>query len=611
MAACVAVRAQTPAADAAFRQGLEAYRAGKCPEAVRQLSQSPDTPRAFLMMGRCYLEMADFVKAQAAFEQYSRAVPGDEEASILAARAAEGAGNTARAIAALEALHKQAPASLAVQDALAEAYVQAGKPERAGPLYRTVLAAQPGDIGATAGLAEIAASESQWAESAELYQKVLERSPDNVAANTGMGRAQSQLGRTAAAIPYFLHAARLRPDDWPLAKLLASCYVKTARWSEAIQVLEYDSLSHAEDEEATGWMAESFRHTGGTARAEQYYRAVLQRAAGNVTARLTLANLLYDGKRAKEAKEQYVLVWKARPDLAEIGDRAGQIAEQENNLPEAIQYYAGACRSSDATVAMRTRLARLYVRTGDLANAKTTLETILGTEPGNREAKTMLAEVAVKSGRMDDAVRLAAELLPGEPNNVTLLRLLGEDALKHNNDTAAADYLERAESVDGKDRDLRFELVSIYTNNDSLDRLSRAFDLMNEYVGLYPDDYEGYLLLANLYRRKGSAADAQDYFTRGFNKMPAKPPARMSWAYNSLGLLLLSEGRYEEALESQLKAVGLNPTDATAVYNLALTYIKLKRKEEVNATREKLSQMASPELLSSLDEQIQRSRINR
>ena len=91
---------------------------------------------------------------------------------------------------------------------------------------------------------------------------------------------------------------------------------------------------------------------------------------------------------------------------------------------------------------------------------------------------------------------------------------------------------------------------------------------------------------------------------------PAQPPPRLSWAYNSLGLLLLSEGKYEEALASQLKALELNPADANAEYNLALTYLKLKRKDEVNAARTKLSQMAAPDLLSSLDETIQRSRIN-
>jgi tetratricopeptide (TPR) repeat protein len=611
VAVCAVARAQTAPSDAAFRQGSDAYRSGNCPDAVRLLSQSQSSPRALLMMGRCYLEMADYSKAQTALEQYNRTVPGDETAAVLLARAAEGAGRTAQAVVMLEALRKQSPASLAVQDALAEAYARSGKPEQAVPLYRAVLTVQPRDLGALAGIAEMALSASQWDAAAEQYKKVLELSPDSAPANAGVGRAQLQLGHVDAAVPYLLHATQLRPGDWPLVRALANCYIRMSQWGNAIQSLEYDSIAHADDAEATGWMVQALAHTGDTAHAERYYRAVLQNAAGNFMARITLADLLYESKRWKDAKEQYVQVLKARPELFDISDRVGQIAEQENNLPEAIQYYARACHSPNATNVMKMRLARLYFRTGDMANARTTLEAVLGADPDNREIKTMLMQVAAKTDRMDDAVRYAADLLPGDPNNAALLRLLGEDALKHNNDGAAADFLERAEAVDPKDRDLRFELAGIYTNNDSLDKLPRAFDLMNEYVGLYPEDYEGFLLLANLYRRKGDAADAHDYFTRGFNKMPAKPPARLSWAYNSLGLLLLSEGKYEEALASQLKAVDLNPADATAVYNLALTYLKLKRKEDVNAAREKLSQMNSPELLASLDEQIRKSRINR
>ena len=609
--ACATVHAQTAPADAAFRQGSEAYRAGNCPEAVRLLTQSQGTPRASLMMGRCYLEMADFPKAQAALQRYNQAVPGDEEVAILLAQAVEGAGPAPQAVATLEELRKQQPASFAVQDALAAAYMESGKPDQAAQLYRAVLTAQPGDIGAMAGLAEIALSASQWELATEQYNKVLELSPDHAAANAGVGRAQLQLAHVDAAVPYLVHALRLRPGDWALTKSLANCYVKAGKWTDVIQTLEYDSAAHAEDEEATLWMVQAFGHVADTARAEQFYRAVLQHAAGNFPARISLADLLYDAKRMKEAKEQYILVLKARPTLYDVADRVGQIAEAENNLPEAIQYYARASASPNATTAMKSRLAHLYFRTGDMANARTALEAVLQAEPDNREIKTMLMQVAVKADHMDDAVRYASELLPGDPHNVALLRLLGEDALKHNNDAAAADFLERAQAADEKDRNLRFELVSIYTNNDSLDRLPRAFDLMNEYVGLYPDDYEGYLLLANLYRRKGDAAAALDYFNRGFDKMPPKPPARMSWAYNSLGLLLLSQGKYEDALANQLKALELNPSDSTAVYNLALTYLKLKRKDEVLAAREKLSQMSAPELLTSLDEQLQKSKINK
>lgn len=604
-----AVRAQS-AGDAVFRQGSELYRAGNCAEAVRQLAQSKGVPRASLLLGRCYLDMNDFAKARTALQEYNQATPGDEEATILLARAVQGAGDAAQAVSLLEDLKKKVPASLAVQSALADAYARSGKAAQAEQAYRAVLAVQPGDIAALSGLAALAAGAAQWNAAIPQYKKVLDLSPDNFAAAAGMGKAHLQLGQLNEAISPLQRAIALRPDDWELTKLLAGCFVKTSKWTEAIQTLEFNSLAHPEEEDVTAWMAEAFSHGTDPAHAEQYYRAVLQKASGNFTARLTLATLLYDSKRWKDAKEQYVLILKAKPNLYEISDRVGQMAEQDNNLPEAIQYYSDACRSPQATTAMKLRLARLYFRTDDMEHALPALENVQQVVPDNREVKMMLTQVAVKTKKMEDAVRYATELLPGDPNNVMLLRLLGEDALKRNNDGAAADFLERALAVDGKDREIRFELVTLYTNNEFLDRLPRAFDLMNEFVSQNPDDVEGYLLLANLYRRKSDPADAHAYFQRAFNKMPAKVPPQYSWAYSSFGLLLFSEGKFEEALVNQLKALDLNPADANAQYNVALTYLKLKRKDDVNGAREKLSQMNAPELLVSLDDQIQRSRIN-
>ncbi len=418
--------AQTAPVDAAFRQGAEAYRAGNCPEAVRLLTQSQGTPRAALLMGRCYLELGDFPKAQAALQKYNQTAPGDEEVAILLARAAEGAGGTPQAIMSLEDLRKQQPASLAVQDALAEAYAKSGKPEHAAPIYRAVLAAQPTDIGALAGLADIALAASQWDAATEQYKKVLELSPDHAAANAGIGRAQLQLGHVDAAVPYLVHALQLRPGDWELTKSLANCYIKASRWNDAARTLEYDSAAHAEDEAATSWMVQAFGHIADAARAEQYYRLVLQHAEGNFPARLSLADLLYDAKRTKEAKEQYIVALKSRPGLYDVADRIGQIAEQEGNLQEAAQYYARACASPNATTAMHSRLAHLYFRMGDMANARTALEALLKTEPDNRETKTLLMQVAAKTDHMEEAVRYANELLPGDPKNVALLRLLGE-----------------------------------------------------------------------------------------------------------------------------------------------------------------------------------------
>jgi tetratricopeptide (TPR) repeat protein len=91
--------------------------------------------------------------------------------------------------------------------------------------------------------------------------------------------------------------------------------------------------------------------------------------------------------------------------------------------------------------------------------------------------------------------------------------------------------------------------------------------------------------------------------------LPAQVPAGLSWAYDSYGIMLLEEKKYEEAITFESKAVELDPKDDVAQYNLALIYLKLKRKDDVNAAREKLSQLGSS-LVGRLDDQIAQSHIN-
>ena len=219
----------------------------------------------------------------------------------------------------------------------------------------------------------------------------------------------------------------------------------------------------------------------------------------------------------------------------------------------------------------------------------------------------MLVQVVVKLGQWDEAARLGAELLADDKNNLALLRLLGETALRRNREPEAADYLEKGLALDGKDRELRLSLARLYTDSEALNRQSRAIELLNEYVAVAPDDPEGYLLLANLYRKKSDTETARQFFERGFSRMPVEVPAHFSWAYNSFGIMLFSEKRYEDAVSFQVKAVELAPKDDQALYNLALTYLQLGRQEDLAAAREKLRQMGSP-LVESLEKYIEQKR---
>jgi tetratricopeptide (TPR) repeat protein len=125
---------------------------------------------------------------------------------------------------------------------------------------------------------------------------------------------------------------------------------------------------------------------------------------------------------------------------------------------------------------------------------------------------------------------------------------------------------------------------------------------MKDFVKKHTDDAEGYLLLAMLHRRKSEPDEAHEFFVRGFEKVPTQVPAHLSWAYSDFGKMLLQEGKFQDALTYQLKAVEMSPNDDDALMTLGLIYFQLNKDEELKAVREKLTQMSSP-LLPAFEEQ--------
>ena len=652
---------------------MELYRSGDCPSAIPQLERSTNVARANLPLGRCYLEASDFGKAQAVFAKYRESVPADEEGVVLMARSLELGGSADQAISLLDQSVKQTPDSIRLRDALADTYAKAGKKQEAKDVYSAVLGVQPADPAALVGLGSLEAAQSKWEAAAGLYERALAAAPANAAALVGMGSAQLSMNKNDAALPYLERAALARPDDWDLAKLLASSLMKAGKWPQVVQALEFHSLGHTNEQRVTSWMGEAFGQINEPARAEEYYKNVLRRSPTNLTGLLLLGNLLYDSKRLKESKEQYVQALKLRADLPEVNDRMGQMAELDNNLAEAKQYYEAASSSATATVPMRMRLARAYFAAAEAPKARATLEAVLRAEPANREAKTMLSRVALKTEKWDEAVRLSGELLAEDKKNPQLLRISGEglfrlgreedlgkarealqvvisaepkdreaktmlaqiesktqqwdeaarygmellavdrndelvlrlvaDAfLKRTRDPEAAEYLEQIVALHEDDRPTRFRLIEIYRKNDSMNRLPRALDLVNAFLKKNPEDAEGRIYLGEFLRRKPDLENAREAFAKGFQTLPPDPRPDLAWAYSSYGAMLFQD-KPEDAVPFQTKAVELNPKDDHALYDLAITYLHLRKREDLTATREKLVQMASP-LVATLDDEV-------
>jgi tetratricopeptide (TPR) repeat protein len=591
-----------------YQRGAALYRSADCRAAIPLLERAaPTNPRAGLLLGRCYFESQQWSKASEAFAAYQKSAPGDPEAAILMAHAQERAGNGDAAAAILNDFLKTNPNQQSVRTALGDVLVRLGRGSDAMAQHQSVLREQPADPGARIGLGLLLLHDEKWQEAIDQLEKVRPDVPEDSRVLGGIGTAYAALGNCDRAVDPLRLALDLSPDDYPLAKKVASCDVKLKKWGAVLSALRTGTIEESRDEEATRMVVEAYSASADLAGAEAYCRWAIIATPANVTAHLSLANLLFTGKRIREAYAEYAEVVKLKPDWPDIHERMGDISMDQKDPSDARQHYEAAVQSAKATDNARMKLARLCFSSDDLKCVTRSLEGVTG--PALQvQVKTLRARVEYKSENWDQAGLLANEALVGDPQNSALLRIAADVEARRNKPLEAADLYERALKLEPTNKDFVYRLAGLYYNYDELkDRLSRGVALLTDFLQKVQQDAEGYLLLANIYRKMNDLENAKLNFKTGFDKIQPPIPARLSWAYNAYGVLLYNENKFDEAYPYETQAVQLNPNDEASQLNFALLCLELGKTEELNSAREKLVAMNSTQV-AALDQEIARKK---
>ena len=592
--------------DPTYQRGAALYRSADCASAISDLATATaKAPQAGLPLARCYFEAQQYGKATEAITAFRKAAPRDPQGAILMAQIQERDGHADTAAAQLETYLQQNPDQLAAHNALGDLYARLGQGPQAMNHYHLVTAAQTDDPAARIGLGELAVREKRYQEAIDEFEKARAIVPKNFRMLAGLGTAYVQLGNCAQAVGPLRQAQQLAPDDFPLAKSLAACYASMKLWPDLLTSLRTGTPEEAADPEATAMVMKAFENTKDIAAAEAYLRRVLAAAPANIAAHTDLGDLLYDGNRRPEARIQYLEVVKLAPDSPRIHERLGDMSQETpENSAETRAHYEAAAHSKGAVDSARMKLARLCFSAEDMACTNAALADIKS--PGLKRDVTLLRlQVEFRAQNWDGAGALANELLAVDRSNLTVLRIAGEVADRQNRPLDATVLLEQALALDPSSKDLRYRLAGIYSNNTELHRAQRAVEILTEYVNKYQQDAEGFLLLANAYRKLDDSTNAKLNFKQGFARVTPPVPARLSWAYNSYGYMMLSEMNYDEAYTYLTQAVNLNTVDESSLFNFALTCLQLGRTEELNLTRSKLQAVNSP-FLSQLDQEIER-----
>jgi tetratricopeptide (TPR) repeat protein len=594
--------------ESSFQRAAALYRSADCRAAIPLLERSAATnPRAALLAGRCYFEAQQWAKAIDAFAAYQKSAPGDPEGVILTARAQERAGHGDAAAAVLNDFLRANPGEQSVKTALGDLYVRLGRGTDALNEHQAVLREQPGDPGSRIGLGLLELHDEKWQAAIDQLEKVRPDVPEDSRVLAGIGTAYAALGNCERAIDPLRLALDLTPDDYALAKKVASCDVKLKKWSAVLAALRTGTLEESRDEEATRMVVEAYSASADLVGAEAYCRWALIATPGNLTAHLSLGNLLFTGKRIREAYAEYAEVVKLKPDSPDIQERMGDISMDQKDPSDARQHFEAAVQSAKATDTARMKLARLCFASDDL---KCVAQAVAGvTSPAlTVQVKTLRARVEYRAENWDQAGILANEALVGDPQNSTLLRIAADVAARQNKPVEAADLYERALKLEPTNKDFVYRLAGLYSNYDELkDRLPRAIALLTDFLQKVQQDAEGYLLLGNVYRKMNDLDNAKLNFKTGFEKIQPPIPARLSWAYNAYGVLLYNENKFDEAYPYETQAVQLNPGDEASQLNFALLCLELGKMDELNAAREKLVAMNSGQV-AALDQEIDRKK---
>lgn len=268
-------------------------------------------------------------------------------------------------------------------------------------------------------------------------------------------------------------------------------------------------------------------------------------------------------------------------------------------------------------------LGRTYRSIGDLEKSAAAFERARALRPDDEATLVWLGNIRLDQGRPEAAAPLFERALTANPRSAASLYGLGRTALAGRQFQRAADYLEQAKRLDGRASVLHYPLAMAYRGLGQPDKaeievLQRGevevglADPMMEHVLESLETSAGYESRAMRASRAGEWKVAAGFLRRSIELAPENADLRaklgvalssssaaedraeaetafrtavkmapaLAPAHFQLGLLLLSGGRVQEAIDELAATVRLAPDDLHARFQLAEALRQDRRAQE-------------------------------
>jgi tetratricopeptide (TPR) repeat protein len=239
----------------------------------------------------------------------------------------------------------------------------------------------------------------------------------------------------------------------------------------------------------------------------------------------------------------------------------------------------------------RLRLAQLMLERGQLEEADSHFQSLLGRQPSHAPALLGLARLRFAQDRVADSADLLARCAE-DPHVARSAQALLAQVRRRQGDQAGAAAAARKAALLPPDRPwpdpywsealrLRVGLRARLELTQALIDLGRSSDALKALGAIaqdYPADAEAHYLMGWVLNREGRGTDAEGSLREHLRRAPASPKGLAQ-----LAVALLAQERHAEAVEVLQKALQIKPTWAELQFNLGYAYARLGRQAEAIA----------------------------
>jgi tetratricopeptide (TPR) repeat protein len=302
------------------------------------------------------------------------------------------------------------------------------------------------------------------------------------------------------------------------------------------------------------------------------WRAFIRQHANDASAYASLGVVLSKQQRYAEAVDAYSKALRLNPKLSEIRMNLGLAEFKQGRFRAAIAPLNAALANDPSNVQARTLLGLSYYGDKQFANAAKHLKVATAAEPNNGELQHLLAQSCLWAGEYTCALDGFRQLLRSQPDSAAAHILVGEalDGLDKTSEAIAE--FEKAAKVSPREPNVHFGLGFLYWKSHEYEKAKLAFETELRHD---PDNAEALAYLGDTEMELGNREQATSLLTRA---VALKSDVRI--AHIDLGVLLLQDKRYKEAVSEFQKAIKLDPTQPDAHYRLAHAYQDLGQSVE-------------------------------